>query len=49
MTEAVRIIILIALVAFAIEEFNAQGRALGWWGGILLCIALLWGSITEVL
>jgi len=36
------VILVIALVAFVIEEFNAQGKAIGWWGAILVCVALLW-------
>jgi drug/metabolite transporter superfamily protein YnfA len=36
------IIIVLGLVAFAVEELNAKGRAIGWWGGILVCVALLW-------
>jgi len=39
---AIDVIIVIALVCFIIEQFNAKGRAIGWWGGILLCVALLW-------
>ena len=41
------VILFIALACFAIEQINARGRAIGWWGGILVCVALLWGSLFS--
>ena len=39
------ILIVLGLVAAAVEELNAKGRAVGWWGVILICIGLLWGNL----
>jgi drug/metabolite transporter superfamily protein YnfA len=44
----VDILILIALVLAAIEQFDAKGRSLGMWAVILVCVALLWGTFLEV-
>jgi hypothetical protein len=45
MATAITILIAIALIAFAVEEFNAKGRAIGWWGAIILAAALLWSRL----
>lgn len=40
------VLIIIAVVFFAVEEIEARGRAVGWWGAIILGVALLWGHFT---
>ena len=39
------ILIVIALILAAIDEFRAQGQGLTSWAVILVCIALLWGHV----
>jgi drug/metabolite transporter superfamily protein YnfA len=41
------VLVILALVLFAVEEMNAKGRAIGWWGAILVCAALLWGTFIS--
>jgi drug/metabolite transporter superfamily protein YnfA len=41
------VLIILGLIAFAVEEFNAKGRAIGWWGAILVAVALLWGVFIK--
>jgi hypothetical protein len=40
------VLIVIAIGAAAIEEWNERGRAIGWWGVILIGVALLWNALT---
>lgn len=39
------VLIIIGIGAAAIEEWNAQGRAIGWWGVILIGVALVWADL----
>jgi drug/metabolite transporter superfamily protein YnfA len=41
------VIVLVALVLFAVEEARAKGQSLLAWGSILVCIALLWHIIPT--
>lgn len=39
------ILIIVALILAAIDEFRAQGQSLTAWAVILVCIGLLWGHL----
>jgi hypothetical protein len=41
------VLIIIGIGCAAIEEWTAQGRSIGWWGVILIGVALLWGSLIT--
>lgn len=39
------ILIIVGLVFALVEEFQAEGRAIGWWGVVSICLGLLWGQL----
>jgi len=39
------ILIIVAIAFFAVEEIEARGRSIGWWGAILVGIALVWSRL----
>ena len=47
MTENVpTVLYAIGLIGAAVEQYNARGRAIGWWAVIAVCVGLLWGALT---
>ena len=42
---AVTLFIIVGLICALVELFQAQGRSIGWWGVVFLCIGLLWGRL----
>jgi drug/metabolite transporter superfamily protein YnfA len=45
---ATEVILFIALACFIIEQFEAKGRSIAMWGGILVCVALLWSPLFSL-
>ena len=45
---AIDILFIIGLIAALIEEWQAQGRAIGWWGVIAVCVGLLAGHVIDL-
>lgn len=40
------IFFIVALILALVDEFRAQGQSLTGWAAVLVCIGLLWGTIT---
>lgn len=41
------VIVIVALVASAIEQVRARGKAVAYWVTILICVALLWHLLPS--
>jgi hypothetical protein len=40
-------LVLLGIGCALVEEVNARGRAVGWWGVILIGVAFVWGSLIS--
>jgi len=41
------VLIIIGIGCALVEEVEARGRAVGWWGVVAIGVALLWGSLIP--
>jgi hypothetical protein len=41
------VLFVIGIGCALVEETNARGRAVGWWGVVAICVGLLWGSLIT--